>query len=690
MTQWNFYLSGILYGVLEEESGRIFHRPMDVHTSTLAPREELDAENTWYLKLGRMDVRRALLSRTFCEEQIRAGQDAFVTQEGDHFLRRDSSSYTQRQIKFPRDLVIEDGRILAFVTPYRDQCAVLVQAGMEERTILASWRQKYPDTPLTVQPCQSVMVPMKDGTLLATDVYLPGGNGPFPTVLVRTPYGKGNDVAPYYRFVQRGYAMVIQDVRGREDSQGQWLPMCYEREDGSDTLDWIAAQPWSTGSVAMTGGSYLGYVQWAAAASGNPHLKAMLSSVCSGSPFVDIPRRGGCFNSGALAWAFAVSQQRTDPSLMVRDDWDQVMEIRPLRDLPRKATGHDIPFLTTWLDHMDYDEMWDACNWKSHTAQAKVPALIMSGWFDDNGMGTTEALELCSSLEDQKVVLGPWIHSGNASYDLHGFALGSNALRYDMDLLCLDWLEHYLKGVDNGVERGPRVEYYTTGSNCWKTAQHWPVENSREVTLYLDGENDGDAVKNQGLLVPAPPEAPVVDTFRYDPENPATHIVDLSENELEVPSDYTQEELRPDILCYTTAPLQEDLTITGDATVLVYLSSDCVDTDLVVRITDVSESGLSRKLADGVLSARYRHRFDQPELMVPGEVYPISIRTTKLSHTFKRGHQLRLTITSSAKNFIFPNRNMGQGFDGVASKVAENSIHHGGAYPSQVTLRQEL
>ena len=164
---------------------------------------------------------------------------------------------------------------------------------------------------------------------LAADVYLPvkrervgqemavaGPEGRVPTVLVRTPYGKRVGAETYYRYVQRGYAVVIQDVRGREDSEGEWLPMHYEVEDGDDTLNWIADQKWSDGKVAMTGGSYLGYVQWAAAASENPHLTAMLSSVCAGSPFVDLPRRGGCFNSGSMSWAFMVSGQRSDASLM--------------------------------------------------------------------------------------------------------------------------------------------------------------------------------------------------------------------------------------------------------------------------------------------------------------------------------------------------------------------------------------
>ena len=180
------------------------------------------------------------------------------------------------------------------------------------------------------------------------------------------------------------------------------------------------------------------------------------------------------------------------------------------------------------------------------------------------------------------------------------------------------------------------------------------------------------------------------DIYLYDPEDPPVHIIDMSENELEVPEDYTEEEKRKDILCYSTQRLAKDLTITGDALAKIYISSDCEDTDLVVRITDVDENGRSMKLADGVISVRYRNQFIYPEFMEPGKVYPVEIRTTKLSHTFKKGHKLRVTVTSGAENFIFPNRNTREGFNSVEMKIAENRIHRGGEYASRVVLRQEV
>lgn len=690
--QWNFYMSGILYGVLKKQEGRIYHRPLDVYTGQLTDWRELEEKNTWYYELGKMDVWEAL---TRLEEYEDGAKDCprFVTSRGETFEKKNEGAFVQRNIKFPMDLILESGRIAAFVTPYRDQCAVLVKDGREDRTILKQWADINRTPIYAVKPPETVMVPMRDQVRLATDIYLPAATAEkgdrIPAVLVRTPYGKRAGASSYFRFVQRGYAVVIQDVRGREDSEGEWLPMYHEVEDGDDTLNWIGSQPWSDGNVGMTGGSYLGYVQWAAAASGNPHLKAMLSNVCAGSPFIDIPRRGGCFNSGMLAWAFMVSGRRTDPNQMVRDDWDEVLDIRPLEKLALAALGYDIPFLKKWFEHMDYDELWKMGNWKERTGAHRVPALIMSGWFDDNGMGTTEALDLYHDYQEKKVILGPWKHSGNAEYDIHGFALGNNALRYDMDFLCLSWLEHYLKGVENGINRTPKVEYYTMGTNQWKTADNWPVPGTRQLLLYLDGGYENAGRDNLGRLSACAPAAPSSDSYVYDPQKPAVHLVDMSENELEVPGDYAKEELRPDFLCYSTDILSQNLTITGDALAELYISSDCEDTDLVVRITDVDECGRSIKLADGVISVRYRNQFEYPEYMEPGTIYPVRVRTTKLSHTFLKGHRLRLTITSSASNFIFPNRNTREGFNSVDMRIAHNRIHRGGTALSRVVLCQE-
>lgn len=694
---WNFYFSGILYAKIREETEALTVRILDIETGNLGEERPFgETENVFLQKLCSRSIAGFFEKKAACEEKIAQEPEVF-TLDGERFTNRRRESYIQRDKKFPMDLFYENGKIWAVLMSGRDYTGILVKEGMEENTVLKIWDEVYPDRQcFGVRFLGTEFVKTRDGEMLASDVYLPSEGQRFPTVLIRTPYGKSRGLEGYYRFVQRGYAVVIQDVRGREDSTGEWMPQYYEIEDGDDALNWIAAQSWSDGSVGMTGGSYLGYVQWAAAASGNPHLKAMLSSVCAGSAFVDLPRRGGCFDSGMLAWCFSVSEQRMRPDLMEQENWDEILDIRPIKDIPKKALGRELPFLTEWLRHKDMDEFWKKGNWHLNYKGGPVPALIMSGWFDDNGMGTSEALELVKDWPEGtwKAVLGPWKHSGNADYDLHGIHMGPDALRYDMDILCMKWLEHFLKGIENGIERTPALEYYTLGDNTWKNGQCWPPANTEEAILYLNGAEDDSAAGNgaacgQGSLSFRAPETGGRDSYFYDPGNPSVHIIDMSENELEVPEDYTVIERREDMLSYTTEPFKEPFTITGELAVKLYVSCDCPDTDFMVRITDVDETGRSIKLADGVLCAKYRNGFEQAEYLKPDQIYPVTIRTTKISNTFLPGHSLRLTVTSSGKNFIFPNSNTENGFDSTRMEKAHVTVHRGAQTPSAAVMMRE-
>ena len=272
---------------------------------------------------------------------------------------------------------------------------------------------------------------------------------------------------------------------------------------------------------------------------------------------------------------------------------------------------------------------------------------------------------------------------------MHGVSFGSQALRFDLDYLYFQWFEHYLKGVENGIDKSAPVEYYTVGQDTWKTASNWPVPETVETDIFLDSKGNANTSLGDGILSFHLPEKEGTDSYDYDPQNPSTHIIDMSENEIEVPEDYTREELRQDMLCYTSAPLEKDVVITGDLTASLFISSDAPDTDFMVRLTDVDENGRSIKLADGILSARYRNGFDHAEFLTPGEVVNLKIRTTKISNCFKKGHKIRITITSSAKNFVFPNSNTKGGYNSPETAVARNTIHHGGNYPSKVTVRLE-
>src|SRR5690606_33380719 len=259
--------------------------------------------------------------------------------------------------------------------------------------------------------------------------------------------------------------------------------------------------------------------------------------------------------------------------------------------------GKEIPFWNEWMRHSRYDDFWKKTDWSRFKEKMKVPAMIISGWFDDNGMGTTEALEMVADFaaEDRKVILGPWMPQANTVRDLQGVSLGNHALRYDLDVLIQKWFDKKLKKVNHDV--GPAAEYYVLGENRWHQATHWPPEDAGRFKWYL---GSGSA------LMERPAEEEGYKEYVYNPENPAPHLIDVSENEMGVPANYKEVEQREDVLVFTSAPFAEPVTIAGDMIVSFYASSSARDTDWVVRITDVDPEGNSMKLADGVLRARFR------------------------------------------------------------------------------------
>ncbi|WZL71979.1 CocE/NonD family hydrolase [Clostridiaceae bacterium 35-E11] len=695
MRKFTLYQTGIHYGYIYFDGGNVFHERLNVFKNELETLSPLTEEDyNFYSEFTKIDMK-ALSKRLKIYEEIfvKANNDRIETPFGEIYSKY-NGIWVQRNKKFPLDIVVADNKIVGFNCVAREWCTCMVEEGYEQKTSFRIWKDKYKDEKTyPVGFLGEFMVEMRDGVKLSTNIYLPKGlNEKLPVILVRTPYGKEAFTDYHLKYVMRGYALVIQDVRGRNESEGKWLPMYYEAEDGNDTANWIAKQSWSNQRIGMIGGSYGGYVQWALASTGNPYLKAMVSIVTAGGPFTDMPRKGGAFVSGMLAWAFAVSSKKFRPELMVRDDWDEVLNIRPFQDVVKKTLRYPVEFIDQWFSRDHYDEYWKKTDWYANKNNIKdIAIMVVSGWYDDNGMGTTEALNVIRDFpeKNKKTILGPWMHSGNSTRDLHGVAFGNNALRYDLDYNYLAWFDCHLKGVENGINQGPVVEYYTVGSNQWKTADNWPLNDNKYVEMYLDSCGNANSSMGDGRLAFEAVKENGKDTYIYDPQNPALHLIDVSENEVAVPGNYKDEEKRKDILCYTSEALQADLTITGDIKAEFYASSSAVDTDWVIRVLDVDEEGNSIKLTDGLLTAKYRNSFTKPELMRVGEVYVFRIRTSKISNTFKKGHKIRFTITSSAKNYIFPHSNTEKAYNSTKIVIAENTVYHGEKYPSRIILPVE-
>jgi putative CocE/NonD family hydrolase len=592
------------------------------------------------------------------------------------------------------DLAIDDerGELKAIFWTGKNGTAVLAEDGWEGVTPVALWHdERFPRIPGVCAVCHrgTEFVPMRDGVRLATEIWLPqNGAAKHPAVLMRTPYGRTIGGPRMIYLTQRGYALVCQDVRGRDDSEGEFTPAAHETRDGTDTLEWLASQPWCNGNVGMIGGSYLGRVQWQAASAGHPALKCLVSQVTAGGPFVDTPRPGGTYSTGFLAWMFMMSDRRADKRKMSRDDWPELLASRPLRDIPEKALGKKIPFWEEWITHPDYDEFWESVDWAASGDKIDVPALLISGWYDDDGMGTLEAWEMNKSRgrKNQRMILGPWFHNYNTTRCIHGVRFGPNALRYDLDLLALLWFERFLKDVKNGVEF-PAVEYYAVGENEWKESASWPPENARPTPLYLRSGGSANRSSGDGVLSFDAPDFEPDDTYIYDPDDPAPQLIDMAENEMAVPENYRDVEERNDILVYTSAPLDAPLEVAGIVTAILYASSDAPDTDWLVRLTDVDSNGNSIRLVDRIIQARYRESWREPKLLTPGESARYEIRLPHIANTFLKGHRIRVHVTSSAANLAFPNPNTGGDISAeTETRKARQRISHRSGAASCVIL----
>ncbi|MDP5275400.1 CocE/NonD family hydrolase [Chengkuizengella axinellae] len=590
------------------------------------------------------------------------------------------------------DIVTVEGEIIAFVCPNRNGMEILVKEGYEKCTPLVVY-----DDPLLSKPKYGVndlgtfLIPMRDGVKLATDVYLPEGidqREKLPTILVRTCYDRNIKKEFFMHWVHKGYAVVNQDVRGRADSEGDLVPFYYERDDGSDTIDWIVSQEWSDGNVGMWGASYLGYVVVAAATSGHPNLKAVVDEVNVGSPFTDTVRRGGAVCSWPLlSWTLAQSVgTRTDFSIFAGEtvSVDEVVEARPIKEIPQKIIGKNSGPWDIWSEHPEYDDFWRNCTYSERGDQVNVSMFVISGWYDGDSPGISETWRMLSEhdVPNRKLWLGPWEHNPNRARDYGGLNFSNDAVVYHYDVNVLRWFDRYLKGIENGIDQEPKATYYVVGDNEWKTSDNWTPEEAEVTPFYLGSTGRANSSFGDGTLSDTPKKESVSeDRYIYDPKQP----VEFSG--YREPENLNKIELRNDILVYTSEILTEDMVVAGELSAEIYASSTGKDTDWVITLSDVDEEGNSIRLSDYIMRAKYRNGFDQPEELTPGKVEKFEIFMQNMAYTFKRGHKLRFSITSSSKFIAFPNTNTGLNpYDDAEPIVVEQRVLHNEKFPSHIKL----
>jgi putative CocE/NonD family hydrolase len=607
--------------------------------------------------------------------------------------------YAQAQLVMtaPFDLLLSStGDLLGWNDPFRD--TVTVVQGLEPFSSVSQWQEKTISRPLftTVTLAEKQMIPMADHVSLAATIMVPGDAGgkalpgPFPTVLIRTPYGRNGALGDAFSFVSRGYVLVSQDVRGRGDSGGVFQPFQGDVSEGNDTLDWIAAQPWSDGNVGMYGASYLGWVQWQAACSGNRHLKALVSMVPSSSAFGDSPYVNGMFLTGYLTWAVYVDSTPELAAATFKKDLNAIASERPLIDADLGAVGHEIPFWRSWVTHSSLDAYWQPGNILNCQQKIDQPVLHITGYYDDVLRGTMFAYDMMKANQrsNQQLIIGPWPHAINSVRSLAEFSFGPDSARTDLQYSYVRWFDHWLKGVDNKVETDPPVRYFTMGENKWHTADAWPPRNTVKKQWYLHSNGSAALPENDARLTMDKPNGDEpLDHYAHDPANPAPYIVDIRANQLAAPEDYQEAERRPDTLVYTTDVFKESFEITGDAEAVLYAATDRRDTDWVVRVTDVFPDGRSVNIIDGYLRARLRNGMAKEELVTPGAVLQYRIPMVWTSYRFAPGHRMRVIIASAAAGTYVVNTNTGNPMaTDTQTAIAHQSVYHTMRYPSHIEV----
>lgn len=532
------------------------------------------------------------------------------------------------------------------------------------------------------------LIPMRDGVKLSANVYLPAREHVrFPTVLERTPYGKGVEITPNWQaFVERGYAVVAQDVRGRYESEGEFEPLRQEGPDGYDTIEWIARQPWSDGKVGMIGGSYRGIVQWKAALLGNPHLKAIFPVVSGADEYRDrFYSTGGAVKLGhRLGW---MSENLKAPGF--RPDFSKFVLHLPLRTADVAATGWTSTLWRDLLAHPTYDSFWRGLSVLEHLDRIKIPVFAIGGWYDnfaESDLAAYARLRQISGLN--RVLIGPWPH--NMSYKFEGVDFGSEA-GAPVRALQLEWFDQWLMGKDTPLVSEPPVQIFVMGANKWREDREWPPRDARPRRFYLESGGRANTLEGDGSLLERLPARGAEDHFVFDPRNPAPTRGGAVCCNPKVfpwgPMDQRPVEKRQDVLVYSTAPLRQDTEVIGPVEVVLYVATSAKDTDFSAKLVDVFPDGYARNLTDGLLRLRYRNSLERAELAKPGQVYRVTIDAGVTSNVFLKGHRIRIEVSSS--NFPRFDRNPNTGgplAEETKLLKANQTIYHDRERPSQVVL----
>ncbi len=532
-------------------------------------------------------------------------------------------------------------------------------------------------------------VRMRDGVELSADIYRPNEAGQFPVIVSRTPYTKtsGSTLRIARYFGSNGYVFITMDVRGRGDSDGKFVPYVNDAQDGYDTIEWAAAQEWSTGKVGTIGGSYNGAIQWLTAVKQPPHLAAMIPMVSPSDPFVEWPT--GQPLPASISWFHYTAGKVLQNMEAV--DWNKLYWHLPLISMD-DAMGRPNPLWDDEVKHSTLDSFWEPLRYQNKFERIRVPTLGISGWYDDEQVGTplnfagmtTRGHE--SVRRSQKLLMGPWPHAINSGTKIGAVDFGSTAV-IDMNALWLRWFDYWLKGIDNGMMKEPPVRIFIMGANVWRNENEWPMARTRWTKYYFHSNGRANTSAGDGTISTTAPGDEPADSYNYDPAKPVTFITDPSFAQIGGPDDYRQVEQREDVLVYSSEPLTEEIEVCGPIRVRLSAASSASDTDFMAKLIDVWPDGYAQRLTDGMVRARFREGMDKPSLIQPGRVYTYDLDLWNTCQQYRKGHRIRIEISSSAFPKYDRNLNTGEALgQSKRTAVAAQKIYHDREHPSYVVL----
>ncbi|HEX38287.1 MAG TPA: CocE/NonD family hydrolase [Candidatus Cloacimonetes bacterium] len=497
-------------------------------------------------------------------------------------------------------------------------------------------------------------IPMRDGEFLAADVYSPDTTQVFPVILIKTPYNKDWYQENGLPLQTEDYAFCIVDWRGFHGSSGANTDSVKYGEDGYDCVEWIAEQSWSNGVIGMWGISAVGQVQYQTAREHPPHLVCCVPIFAESKQYYQRYYLGG----------------------VLRKSYIETLEL----------LGYDID---VFLEHPIYDNFWILIEYLTYYPQEiDVPMLLMAGSYDHHSheyaifefFNDLHTIGGINGREHHKLIIGPWHHchlgeeiQGQLSYPLAAGVPETNALNF---------FDYWLRGIPNGYDDLPTVRYYQMGTDEWIDADAWPLDDITPTSFYLHSDNV--------LSTEIPSNTCLPDSFYYDPRDPSPTIGGEPISYFLLHGPYDQRwlvENRDDAVLFTTAPLENNLTVDGAISAELYVSSDCLDTDFTVRLCDVYPDGRSMLVMDGIRRMRFRNSFAQEELMIPGEIYPVTIEIAHTALTFLQGHKIRICISSSNyPRFHLNLNNGGEMYVPGDTLIALNKIYHDEEHPSKLIL----